>query len=124
MPTDAITPAPDDTVLDCQVCAGCGTWQSLRKFACAQCGSRALHLARTGGHGRVRALTLVHRPPHADVRGPVPYAIVLVQLDEGPTLMGRADVTVALDDRVQGRLGDDQTAHFSPELPPSNASFS
>lgn len=124
MPTDAIASPPDDTVLDCLVCGDCGAWQSLRKFACAHCGSRALSLVRASGQGRVRALTVVHRPPHAEVRGPVPYTIVLVQLDEGPTLMGRADAALALGDRVQGRLADDHTAHFSACAAASDSSLS
>ncbi|HLU02988.1 MAG TPA: OB-fold domain-containing protein [Advenella sp.] len=83
-------------------CGRCGNTWSLRPFACAACGSMQLHDLQSNGVGTVRACSVVTRAPDARWRALAPYTVVLVALQEGPTVMGQADADVAIGDLVVG----------------------
>lgn len=84
-------------------CADCNAIWSLRPHACAACGGTRLFPRSAAGGGIVRARSEVARAPDAYWATQAPYVLVLVRLDEGPTVMGHADPDVAIGQRVRAR---------------------
>jgi uncharacterized protein len=88
-----------------QACGACGRVQFYPRALCAGCGGTDLGWRRSRGVGTVHAVTVVHRAPTAAFRDDVPYAIALVDLDEGVRLManvvGGDPEGVAIGDRVR-----------------------
>lgn len=70
-----------------QRCADCGRAQSLPRASCAHCHGTRLAWQAASGRGRILSYTVVHRAPTAAWRADVPYAIAIVDLDEGFRLM-------------------------------------
>jgi uncharacterized OB-fold protein len=52
------------------------------------------------GAGTVHASTIVHRAPDDQFRAIAPYALVLVELDEGVRVMGHAPTGIVIGSRV------------------------
>jgi uncharacterized OB-fold protein len=69
-----------------QRCESCGQWRHPPRHRCAACGSAAVAWAPASGRGRVFSWTVTHRP--VDPAFTPPYAIVVVELAEGPRLVG------------------------------------
>ncbi len=69
-----------------QRCAACGTWRHPPRHRCAHCGSLDAAWERAPGRGRVFSWTVTHRP--VDPAFDPPYAVLVVELDEGPRLVG------------------------------------
>ena len=69
-----------------QRCATCGEWRHPPRHRCAACGSVAVEWAPASGTGRVFTWTITHRA--VDPAFTPPYAVVVVELDEGPRLVG------------------------------------
>ena len=68
-------------------CNDCGQYTCPPKIACQECGSTNLEAVQLKGTGKVVTFTVSYVP--AEGRdAEVPYTIVMVQLDEGPWLMG------------------------------------
>jgi uncharacterized OB-fold protein len=88
-----------------QLCTACGRPQFYPRTLCAGCGNKALEWRESCGLGTVHAVTVVHRPPSPAFRADVPYAIALVDLDEGFRMManviGGDPETTAIGDRVR-----------------------
>ncbi|RZT92919.1 hypothetical protein EV681_3682 [Advenella incenata] len=93
-------------------CSRCGSNWSLHPFACATCGNTQLHDLQSKGVGVVKACSVVTRAPDARWRALAPYTIVLVTLDEGPTVMGQADTELAVGDLVIGSVQSASTTEF------------
>src|SRR5690349_16658864 len=77
-----------DGELRFQRCGACGAWRHPPRYRCGACGSPEWTWERSTGRGRVFSWTVTHRaidPAYADE---LPYAIVVVELDEGPRLVG------------------------------------
>lgn len=70
-----------------QACTACGAVQLIPRSLCAQCHGSALAWRRSAGLGRILSHTTVHRAPTPAFRDDAPYAIALVDLDEGFRLM-------------------------------------
>ncbi len=75
-------------VLHLQRCDGCGTWRHPPRILCAACGSAEWSWQASGGRGRVFTWTVTHRPVDPAFAAALPYAIVVVELDEGPRVVG------------------------------------
>lgn len=92
-------------VLRYQRCAACGRPQFYPRTRCAGCGGADLGWRDSRGLGTVHAVTVVHRAPTPAFARDVPYALALVDLDEGFRLManvvGGDPETVAIGDRVR-----------------------
>ena len=69
-----------------QRCADCNTWRHPPRHRCAACGSDTTTWEPVSGRGRVFSWTITHR--QLDPAFEVPYAVVVVELDEGPRLVG------------------------------------
>ena len=88
-------------ILRYQRCEACARAQTLVRYACQQCGHERLVWCDAGGSATVRAVTVVTRAPSNEFRPLAPYTLVLVDLDEGPRLMGHAAPGVRIGDRVR-----------------------
>lgn len=98
-------------VLRYQHCGACGGAQTLARYACQNCGARgALHWRDAAGTGSVYAVTEVARAPSDAFRALAPYTLVIVQLDEGPRLMGHAASGVRIGERVRAGFFEHQGA--------------
>ncbi|HBP31022.1 MAG TPA: hypothetical protein DD666_16610 [Advenella kashmirensis] len=93
-------------------CSRCGSNWSLHPFACATCGNTQLHDLQSNGVGIVKACSVVTRAPDAHWRALAPYSIVLVALEEGPTVMGQADAELTVGDHVTGSVQSASTTEF------------
>lgn len=87
-----------------QRCGACAhVWYFQRGF-CPACGSEQVATLQAGGAGRLYASTLVHRAPSDEFKPLVPYSIVLVDLQEGPRVMGHGAPGLAIDSPVRCEL--------------------
>jgi hypothetical protein len=91
-------PGPDTRVfwdgcrrheLRLQRCARCAKARFAPRPACPWCGSLRFAWFRAAGVGRVFTWTVVHRPTLAAFEALLPYAAGLVELDEGPFMVGQ-----------------------------------
>ena len=69
-----------------QRCTACGTWRHPPRIRCAQCGSGAVTWEPASGRGRIYSWTVTHRA--VDPAFTPPYAILVVELEEGPRVVG------------------------------------
>jgi uncharacterized OB-fold protein len=69
-----------------QRCATCGSWRHPPRHRCALCGSVDATWEPATGRGRVFSWTVTHRA--VDPAFTPPYAILVVELEEGPRLVG------------------------------------
>ena len=83
-----------------QACLDCGAPQTLARYACRACGSTRLDWRASTRRGTVYATTVVTRAPSEEFRALAPYTLAIVELDEGPRLMGHAPAGIAIGDRV------------------------
>ncbi|MEN8160751.1 MAG: OB-fold domain-containing protein [Myxococcota bacterium] len=90
-----------------QACTQCQAAQFPPEDACRRCGSFELGTRESAGRGRVESAVVVHHPVHPALRDHVPYAVVLVSLDDAPgvrlvgNVLNRAPEAVAIGDAVQ-----------------------
>jgi hypothetical protein len=68
-----------------QRCADCGTWRHPPRHRCASCGSGATTWVPVSGRGHIFSWTVTHQA--LDPAFEVPYAVVVVELEEGPRLV-------------------------------------
>jgi uncharacterized protein len=69
-----------------QRCSECGCWRHIPRPICAECSCDTWTWERSTGRGRIVTLTITERPLHPAFTD-TPYAIVVVQLAEGPRLL-------------------------------------
>ena len=96
-----------------QRCTACGTWRHVPRELCAACGSWDWEWARSSGRGRVFTWTVAVRAMHPAFQHAVPYAPVVVEMEEGVRILSRVTdcppdalevgmpVAVAFDDVTQ-----------------------
>ena len=68
-------------------CKNCGTIAVPPKMACAKCTGSDMEIIELSGKGEIQTFTTV-RVTSEGRENELPYIIVLVELDEGPWLMG------------------------------------
>lgn len=69
-----------------QRCAGCSRVRFPIAPVCPHCLHDGFEWAPMSGHGRVSSFVVYHKAWAAWLRDRVPYAVVQVQIDEGPRL--------------------------------------
>ena len=89
-----------------QRCTGCGTHRFPARDICSRCLSRDADWVRVSGRGTVFSWAVMHQVYHPGFANDVPYAVVVVELDEGARLVSnlvgcapdeiRADMPVAV----------------------------
>ena len=68
-------------------CRECGAVNTPPRMTCRQCISPDMEVVELSGKGNIQTFTMVSVAPEGR-QGEVPYIIVLVELDEGPWIMG------------------------------------
>jgi len=68
-------------------CLDCGAIAVPPKMACRKCTSPNMEIVELTGKGKIKTFTTVNVAPEGR-ESELPYIIVLVELDEGPWLMG------------------------------------
>jgi hypothetical protein len=74
--------------LHLQRCDDCGAFRHPPRFLCAACGSGSWQWQPASGRGRVFSWTVTHQATDPAFAGAVPYAVLVVELEEGPRLVG------------------------------------
>lgn len=108
-----------------QRCAACARHVFYARLACSHCGSVELQWRSPSGRGTVYAVSVVNRS--ADKGGP--YNVVLVDLAEGPRMMGRVDgiapdavrVGMPVKARVGAGAGGEPCVVFDVDAAPGSA---
>jgi uncharacterized OB-fold protein len=99
-PTGLIPPNPDPDslpwwegldhgVLRAQRCNRCGTTFAPPTPTCPQCGTRDFAWTMLSGRGRIYSWVKVHIAMDPAFENDVPYSIAVVELEEGPRVVGR-----------------------------------
>ena len=68
-------------------CNACREWCHVPRVTCPNCASTDWAWERVKGTGRLYTWTVIHRAMHPAFMGDVPYAVVVVELDEGPRIV-------------------------------------
>jgi len=68
-------------------CKECGAITVPPKMVCGKCASPDMDIVELGGKGKIQTFTTVYVASEGR-QGECPYIIVLVELDEGPWIMG------------------------------------
>jgi len=71
-------------------CRACGSLTVPPKMVCRNCASPELEIAELGGGGKIRTFTTVYVAAEGR-ESEIPYIVVMVELDEGPWLMGNLE---------------------------------
>jgi len=71
-------------------CRSCGAITVPPKMVCRQCTGSELDVIELKGSGKIRTFTTINVASEG-LEDEVPYTIVMVELDEGPWLMGKLD---------------------------------
>jgi uncharacterized OB-fold protein len=67
-----------------QQCVACQTVQHPPEEVCHHCQGMEFAHVESAGRGSVYSFAVMHYPVHAELQSAVPYAVVLVQLDDHP----------------------------------------
>lgn len=94
LPDDWTLPAPTGIggewftsgALVVQTCAECGALQHPPEEVCHACGSMSFTTTEMAPTGTVYSYTVAHYPVHRALADAVPYAVVLVSLDDAPEI--------------------------------------
>ena len=70
-----------------QRCTGCGTHRFPARDICSRCLSRDAAWTPVSGRGSVFSWAIMHQVYHPGFAAEVPYAVVVVELDEGARLV-------------------------------------
>lgn len=73
-------------VLAFQCCLDCETWRHFPRFMCAHCGSPRWGWRESSGRGTVYSWTVCHMPMSAEFETVCPYAVLVVEMEEGVRL--------------------------------------
>jgi len=89
-PTQLTAPywnAARDKRLVVQCCQGCGHLQFFPRPFCLKCASERIDWQEVTGEGTIYTFTINHRAPNAFMKERLPYAVAIVDLDEGVRMM-------------------------------------
>jgi uncharacterized protein len=89
-----------------QACTACSACWYFRRTFCPRCGHAPPQDRAASGKGTVHAVSLVARAPSDALRPYAPYALVLVDVDEGFRVMAHGAPGLRIGDRVQCRFID------------------
>ena len=96
-----------------QRCRGCGTHRFPAREICSRCLSRDAGWERASGRGSVFSFAIMHQVYHPGFADAVPYAIVVVELEEGVRMLSNlVDCPV---ERIE--IGMPVEAVFEPVTP-------
>lgn len=96
-----------------QRCPACGHRQHYPRAACTQCGATP-EWERASGRGTIHTFTVIRQNHSRPFRDLAPYVVAIVELEEGPRMMG--NVTDCPIEDV--RIGMPVEVWFDPVAPP------
>jgi len=70
-----------------QHCRDCGHVQFYQASICRNCSSEQLEHRAASGRAKVHSFSVVHRAPGPAFKQDTPYAVILVELEEGPRMI-------------------------------------
>ena len=70
-----------------QRCSRCGTLRFPARTICSRCLSREAGWVPVSGRGAVFSFAVMHQAIHPGFAAEVPYAVVVIELEEGPRLL-------------------------------------
>ena len=70
-------------VLAFQCCLDCETWRHIPRFMCANCGSERWGWRQSNGRGTLYSWTVCHMPMSPAFESIFPYAVLVVEMEEG-----------------------------------------
>jgi uncharacterized OB-fold protein len=70
-----------------QRCTKCGEWRHTPRPMCGECLSLEWQWVRVSGKGKVYTWTVTFQPLYPQFKQDIPYAGVIVELDEGPRMV-------------------------------------
>jgi uncharacterized protein len=86
-------------------CDACGKYWFPPSLLCSHCNATKWTWASTSGRGRIFSYVVYHRVYHPGFADEVPYAVSVIELDEGPRMIsnviGIAPDKLACDMRVE-----------------------
>ncbi|MEV0087315.1 Zn-ribbon domain-containing OB-fold protein [Saccharopolyspora sp. NPDC050642] len=85
--TAAYWEAAADERLVVQRCETCGRHQFYPRTFCTACLSERLDWVQSAGLGRIYTFTVCRLPAHPSMTDKVPYAVAMIDLDEGVRLL-------------------------------------
>ncbi len=71
-----------------QLCSQCSAVHHPPRYRCSSCGSSEYRWVASSGHGRVFSWTVTHRPVDPGWAHEIPYATLVVEMDEGVRVVG------------------------------------
>jgi uncharacterized OB-fold protein len=74
--------------LEAGKCAGCGSISFPPRIVCPRCGAREFETVKLSDRGKILTYTIIRVPPHQFV-DQAPYAVAIVELDDGVKLTGQ-----------------------------------
>ena len=92
-----------------QRCDSCSAFRWPPLSGCPECRSRETTWTDVAPSGTIWSFVVYHRAFAASLKADVPYTVLMVELDDGPYLVGRlipGDKPPAVGDRVLAELGD------------------
>ena len=99
-----------------QKCGDCGSYTCPPKATCDNCGSRNLEEVEMSGKGRIMTFTTTYVGP-AGYSEEAPYTVAMVELDEGPWIVGRIDLPVEEIERLGQALVGAKVSVYGREYP-------
>ncbi|MEZ5170474.1 MAG: OB-fold domain-containing protein [Acidimicrobiia bacterium] len=108
--------------LHIQRCSDCAAWRHPPRYRCPECGSDAWTWEPSSQRGRVYTWTITHRAVDPFFADRIPYAVVVVETEEGVRLVGNTsgigndDLALDLPVRIHLVPVDDRVAllEFGP----------
>ena len=85
-----------------QRCAGCGTLRFPARSICSRCLARDAAWVPVSGRGTVFSFAVMHQANHPGFAAETPYAVVVIELVEGPRVLSNlvdcalADIRIGL----------------------------
>ncbi|MCS7118458.1 MAG: Zn-ribbon domain-containing OB-fold protein [Archaeoglobaceae archaeon] len=95
-------------------CKDCGSYTCPPKQSCNKCSSRNLEKVTMSGRGIVKTYTVTYVAPMGYEKE-VPYIVALVELEEGPWIIGRLDVEAKIAE--DNDLTEKRVSVFAKEMP-------
>lgn len=101
-------------------CKACGELHFMPRHLCPVCWSDQLEWVDAKGTGSVHSFTVIRRASDPAFAPLVPYAVALIDLDEGPRMManivGTDALAVKIGDRVQVTFEDRGDGAMVPQF--------
>ena len=91
----------NENELRIQRCTECNHAQFFPRSHCLNCNSDHVEWQVSKGFGAIYSVTQVQRAPTDEFRALAPYAIALVDLDEGVRIMAHANLALKIGDKVR-----------------------